>query len=502
MAHQHISKTLTVKSLGIDTYREHIIYMRSDCHICLSEGFSALTRVVVSLKESQIIATLNVVTSDLLQEHEVALSNMALKRLNAKAGDLIAITHLKQIESLSDVRAKMYHKKIDDVAYRRIINDLTRGLYSDIEIAAFIAACAGDNLDLDEIISLTKAMIDSGSRLKWDEKIILDKHSIGGLPGNRTTPIVVAIVAAAGLTIPKTSSRAITSPAGTSDTMETMTTVDLSVERLKEVVTKEGGCLAWGGSVNLSPADDILIRVEKALDIDSTGQMIASVLSKKAAAGSTHVVIEIPVGDTAKVRTQDEAIKLQYYFKAVGDAIKLNVVILITDGTQPIGKGIGPSLEAMDILSVLRNQNDAPADLKEKSLIISGALLELSGKIELGKGVTKAKQILESGQAYVKFQNICIAQGGFKEPKFARYKKDIKSETAGTVIGIDNRKLAKIAKLAGAPHSPSAGIYFNSPIGTKIEIGQILYTIYSEAEGELQYTVDYLNSISQIIKIV
>ena len=496
------TNTLKVKSLGIDTYREHIIFMRSDCHICRSEGFTALTRLMVHHNEINIIATLDVVHSDLLQDSEVALSDMAMKRLHVKEGDMITVSHLKPIESLSGVRAKMYHKKIDEAAYQNIIRDITKGYYSDIELAAFIAGCAGDNMDLDEITWLTKAMIDSGSRISWKEKLILDKHCVGGLPGNRTTPIIVAIIAAAGLTIPKTSSRAITSPAGTADTMETMTTVNLSIDRIKKVIFKEGGCCTWGGSVNLSPADDILISVERALDVDSAGQMIASVLSKKTAAGSTHVVIEIPFGDTAKVRTHEEALKLQYYFKAVGEAIKLNIEVLITDGSQPVGRGIGPALEAMDILSVLRNESNAPQDLKERSLTIAGALFELSNKIEKGKGVAEARRILENGSAYQKFQSICLAQGGFKEPKFAKYKREIISDIAGTVISVDNRKLAKIAKLAGAPHSPSAGIYFNAPIGTKIEIGQTLFTIYSETEGEMNYSLEYLKSINHFIKIV
>ena len=502
MEHSKHSNQLRVRLLGIDTYRENVIFMRSDCHICRSEGFTVQTRIVVHHNAKNIIATLNVVHSELLLENEVGLSDIAIKRLNVEEGDMISVSHLKQIDSLRYVRAKMYHKKIDEAAYREIISDVTNGLYSDIELAAFIAGCAGENMDLEEIIWLTKAMIDSGTKIKWDEKIIMDKHCIGGLPGNRTTPIVVAIVAAAGLTIPKTSSRAITSPAGTADTIETITNVNLSIEKIKEVVNKEGGCFAWGGSVNLSPADDILISVEKALDIDSPGQMIASVLSKKAAAGSTHVVIEVPFGETAKVRTHDEALKLQCYFKAVGEALNLRVEVLITDGSQPVGKGIGPSLEAMDVLKVLRNQKDAPIDLKERALLIAGALLELSGKSENGKGFAGANKILDSGAAYIKFQNICMAQGGFKEPEFAKYKKEIKSDIEGTVNAIDNRKLAKIAKLAGAPHFSTAGIYFNSPIGTKVEKGQTLFTIYSEAEGELQYTVDYLKSANHIIQII
>lgn len=498
---QPASNILQVKSLGIDTYREHIIFIRSDSHICRSEGFTALTRLIVTYGDKNIIATLDMVNSDMLHHFEIGLSEMALKQLGVKNGDQVSISHLKPIESLREVRTKMYNKKIDEQAYRSIINDIANGLYSDIELAAFIAASAGDNLDLEEIIWLTKAMIDSGSKLKWEEKIILDKHCIGGLPGNRVTPIVVSIVAATGLVIPKTSSRAITSPAGTADAVETMTPVALSLEQIKQVVDQENGCLAWGGSVKLSPADDILITVERALDIDSLGQMIASVLSKKAAAGSTHVIIEIPVGQTAKVRTGEEALKLQHYFKAVGDAIGLRVESLITDGSQPIGRGIGPALEAMDVLAVLRNQQNAPQDLKTRAILIAGALLELSTKFPKGHGQRVAKEILESGRALTKFQRICIAQGGFIEPKPAKYQVEIKSEKRGTVMAIDNRRLAKIAKLAGAPYYPSAGIYFISPIGTQVEKGQTLFTIHSEAEGELNYTVDYLKSADHIIQI-
>lgn len=497
----HSLNQLKLKWLGIDTYRENIIFMRADCEICISEGFTALTRLYVTHKGKSIVATLDVVHSELISHEEVALSEIAFKRLDAVEGDTICISHLHPIVSLSDVRAKIYGKKLDDVAFTRIISDVNKGLYSDIELSAFISACAGDNLDLDEITGLTKAMVNSGSKLNWNMDKVLDKHCIGGLPGNRTTPIVVSIIAAAGLTIPKTSSRAITSPAGTADTMATITNVNLDINKLKEVVYKEGGCIAWGGIVNLSPSDDILITVEKALDIDSEGQMIASVLSKKSAAGSTHVVIDIPVGKTAKVRTEKDALKLQYYFVAVGKALGIHVEVLITDGSQPVGKGIGPSLEAMDILAVLNNKPDAPKNLKEKSIMIAGAMLELSEKSAKGDGYMLAKQILESGKAYQKFHSICMAQGGFMEPQFAKYKMDILSTKNGTVIEIDNRRLAKAAKLAGAPRSPSAGIYFCAPIGTKVQENQLLYTIYSEAEGELNYALAFINSSADIIKI-
>lgn len=497
----HHSHSLIIKNIGIDTYRENIVYMRADCHICQSEGFTALTRIIAHHKERNIVATLNVVHSGLLSDNEAGLSMEAMTRLGVKEGDYVSFSHLKHINSLRYVRAKMYHKDLSEEAFSEIIIDIVAGRYSNIELAAFISACSGNNLSLNEIIGLTKAMINSGQKLKWNNTMIFDKHCVGGLPGNRTTPIVVSIVAAAGLTIPKTSSRAITSPAGTADTMETMAPVNLGLDEIKQVVGKENGCIVWGGAVKLSPADDILISVEKALDVDSEGQMIASVLSKKAAAGATHVVIDIPVGETAKVRSTKDAEKLQAHFEAVGKEVGLQVKVILTDGSQPVGKGIGPSLEAMDVLSVLRNDKDAPHDLKERATVLAGMLLELSGKYEVGKGGQAAKEILETGKAWAKFQGICEKQGGFKEPVYAKYKHEILSEKEGTVKAIDNRKLALVAKLAGTPKSPSAGILFLSMLGKKISKGDVLFTIYSEAKGELEYAIDYLKSNNNIIDI-
>lgn len=498
---EHASNNLIVKSIGIDTYHENIIYMREDCHICRSEGFTALTRLVVSTNGKSIIATLNVVYSDLLHHNEAGLSKHAMKQLAAKDGDTIRVIHLKPIESLSKVRAKMYGKELDELSYNEIVSDIVAGKYSNIELSAFVSACADDKMTVNEITSLTRAMINSGRKLTWNKGMVLDKHCAGGLPGNRTSPIVVSIVAAAGLTIPKTSSKAITSPAGTADTVEVMTRVDLSIEEMKAVVDKENGCLIWGGSVQLSPADDILISVEKALDVDSEGQMIASVLSKKAAAGSTHVLIDIPVGKTAKVRTKEEALRLQFYFKAVGEAIGLNVSVIITDGTQPIGKGIGPALEAMNVLSVLRNEKDCPQDLKLRSIELASELFTMSGEFKKGEERKIAQEILESGKALKKFMAICETQGGFKEPRFAKYRFDVLSEKSGIIREIDNRKLARIAKLAGAPKSSRAGVWFSAALNTGVTTGEILFSIYADAKGELDYAIDYMKANNKIISI-
>ncbi|PKH67841.1 thymidine phosphorylase [Flavobacterium sp. ALD4] len=493
--------TLKLVHLGIDTQREHVVFMRKDCHICLSEGFEALNRVLVTVKGKSKIATLYIINDGILKPGEAGLSESAWMDLYAKEGDEISFSHVQPVNSMRSIRAKMYGKELNYEALQNIINDIVKGEYSNIEIAAFITACGGDNLNIQEIIGLTKAMVGSGQSLSWNKKIVVDKHSVGGLPGNRTTPIVVSIVAAFGLTIPKTSSRAITSPAGTADCLETMTKIDLSIKQIQKVVEQENGCFVWGGSIKLSPADDIIIRVERALDVDGEGQMIASVLSKKIAAGSTHVVIDIPIGKTAKVRTDEDAEKLKYYFNVVGKAMGIKVNVLFTDGSQPIGRGIGPSLEAMDVLSVLRNEMDAPQDLRNKALLLAASIIDMVHGTKNKTGLQLAKEILSSGDAYKKFLTICKAQGGFREPEFALYKENVKAEKSGIVTEIDNRRLAKIAKLAGAPHDSKAGVLLKTPLNTKVEKGDILYCIYSETKGELKYSIDYMKSEEDIILI-
>lgn len=499
--HEQTSHTLRLRRLGIDTYQEAVIYMRRDCHVCRAEGFEAQSRVQVAHNSHVVIATLNVVTGDMLALDEASLSEVAWRRLGAREGDTIALSHPSPIESLSLVRAKVYGRKLDDRAMQAIVGDIAAGRYSDIHLAAFVTACAGDRLDFAETVALTRAMIEVGERLDWSARLVVDKHCVGGLPGNRTTLIVVPIVAAFGLTMPKTSSRAITSPAGTADAMETLAPVDLDVAAMRRVVEREGGCIVWGGAVRLSPADDILIRVERPLDLDSEGQLVASVLSKKAAAGSSHVVIDIPVGDTAKVRSRVAANTLAERLTAVGRAIGLNVHTVITDGAQPVGRGIGPALEARDVLAVLRGEPDAPADLRERAVLLAGEILELSADMPRGQGRQTAGAILDDGRAWRKFEAICAAQGGMRTPPRAPHTQTVTATQAGRVTSIDNRRLARVAKLAGAPRAPAAGLELHAPLGTVVQKGQPLYTVHAEAPGELAYALDYVVAQSAIVHV-
>jgi thymidine phosphorylase len=487
------------RHLGIDTGQEPVVYLHRDSTVVHSEGFASETRVQVTGMDRAIIATLNVVTSPLLDVEEVGLSDVSWNRLALREGDQVTLSHPAPLDSLGLVRSKIYGRRLEAEGFDAIVHDIADLRYSDIYLASFITACAGGRLDHQEIVDLTLAMIHSGERLRWDAPKVFDKHSVGGLPGNRTSLIVVPIIAAAGLLIPKTSSRAITSPAGTADTMETLAPVDLDLAAMRRVVQREGACLVWGGRARLSPADDVLIRVERPLDLDSPAQLVASVLSKKAAAGATHVLIDLPVGPTAKVRGYGEAERLCGHLRDVGAAIGLQILPVLTHGAQPIGRGIGPALEARDALAVLQAEAEAPVDLRERSLLLAGHLLEMASAAPTGSGEGMARTILDEGRAWKKFQAICDAQGGMRTPPTARYTRPVNAQRAGRVAEIDNRRLGRVAKLAGAPHDPAAGLELHVRLGEPVAAGQPLYTINAAARGELDYAVAYASTADGII---
>ncbi|WP_392538950.1 thymidine phosphorylase family protein [Legionella sp. 227] len=477
--------------------------MREDCHICRSEGFVAEARVQVTLNNRTLIATINTteVASNLLKPHEASLSRYAWDLLEAKAGDAISIAHPKPLDSLSAIRSKLYGHELKTQEIKNIVDDVVTGQLSDIHIAMFLAGSAGNRLNQQEILDLTNAMVHTGKRLHWPSQLIVDKHCVGGLPGNRTTLIVVPIVAAFGLMMPKTSSRAITSPAGTADTMEVFAPVNLDIKTMQWVVEQEHGCIAWGGAIALSPADDLLIRVERSMDLDSEGQMVASILSKKIAAGSTHIVIDIPIGPTAKVRTMEQANVLKNTLEHIAQEFSIELTILFTDGTQPVGRGIGPALEAKDVFAVLSCHPAAPYDLRERALTLAGHLLEFSPEVTPGSGRQIAESLLNSGKALKKFEAICRAQGGFFDIPSAPHTKTIVSKQTGKVMSIDNRLIARLAKLAGAPKSKSAGVELLTRLNSSVEKGQPLFIVHAETQGELDYALAFHQQGHSIIHI-
>ena len=474
---------LKLKPVAIDTFKENVAYLHRDCPLYRTEGFQALMKLEIYIKESgnPVLAVLNIVDDNAIVDiNELGLSTQAFKQLGKEQGVKVRIAPAKPPASLKAVHKKIAGENLNKNEFHLICQDILENRYSKMEIAAFLVSCSHNGLEREEVFSLTKAMVDTGKILNWGESIVVDKHCIGGIPGNRTTMVVMPIIAAHGMLMPKTSSRAITSPAGTADTMEVFAEVELSMEEMQKVVQHHRGMLAWGGTAKLAPVDDILISVERPLSMDSSGQLVASIISKKVAAGSTHLLIDIPVGDSAKVHDTQEALKLRKLFEYIGDIFALHIEVVITDGSQPIGNGIGPALEAIDVQQVLSNHKEAPADLREKSLRLAGRILEFDPDVRGGQGYVIARDILESGRAFEKMQAIILAQG--KQPTKecqVPLEYPVTAQENGYVHAIDNLKIAKIASLAGAPIDKLAGIYLSKKVGDKITKGDTLFTIYA-----------------------
>ena len=283
--------------------------------------------------------------------------------------------------------------------------------------------------------------------------------------------------------------------------METMAPVTLDIPSMQRVVEQEGACVVWGGSVRLSPADDILIRVERALELDSEGQLVASVLSKKIAAGATRLVLDVPVGPTAKVRDAAAANAVSSSLAAVAAAFGIECRVVVTDGSQPVGRGIGPALEARDVLAILQRAPGAPEDLRDRAVDLAAALLELGGAAAAGAGAEMARQTLDSGRAWEKFQRICEAQGGMRTPPLAGHRRDIVAASSGAVVTFDNRRLATVAKLAGAPEARAAGVELSVHVGDAVTAGDTLYTIHAETPGELAYAAEFALANGQIVAV-
>lgn len=429
-----------------------------------------------------------------INDKEILISSEVKLKLNIKKETLVDVNLAPVPRSFEYIKEKLNGKRLSTKEIDQIIQDVVNDRLSDSEIAVFVAAMYKVGMDTKENVDLIKAIIKNGNRLSLKEKYIVDKHSIGGVAGNRTTPIVVSICASAGLFVPKTSSRAITSAAGTADVMETIARVDFTIPELKKIIRKTKAFIIWGGGIGVVPADSKIIRVEKSLNIDPKSQLLASILSKKFAVGSKYIVIDIPYGRSAKVKSRKSAEDLKRKFQQLGNYFNKKMRIVLTDGSQPIGNGIGPSLELKDIISILDPRKKGPEDLRKKSVFLAGELLEMTKKAKKGKGIEMAEDILDSGKAFKKFKEIVEAQGGnLKRVKYGKFKKTINSKKSGKIKEIDNKKINALTRVTGSPIDKSAGIYLHVHVGDKIKKSDPVVTLYSETDLRLKEAIKFYN---------
>ncbi|MBI5254645.1 thymidine phosphorylase [Candidatus Falkowbacteria bacterium] len=418
---------------------------------------------------------------------QIGLFKDVWKKHEIKNGEEITMTLESRPLSIETIKKKLFGKPATYEEMSAIIKDIVSGRLGEVEMTYFVASGYVRPYSDNELFYLTKAMAETGEKFNLPVKVV-DKHSVGGIPGNRITPIVVSIIASLGLVIPKTSSRAITSPAGTADTMEVLCPVSFDMKQIKKIIKKTGACLVWGGGLNMAPADDKIIKVCHPLALEPYDKMIVSIMAKKVATGVDYLVIDMPVGPTAKIKKMKIANMLERRFVALGKKFKMKVKVVKTKTLEPVGRGIGPALEARDLMRVLQQHELRPRDLEDKAIKLAGKLLELKGFCKKGAGKKIAKQQLKNGAAAKKMSQIIAAQGGNKdinseEVVSGALRYEIHAHKSGRIIAVNNKAIKQLCVNLGAPTDKLAGMHLHARIGDRIKKGDKLFTLYSSSKA-------------------
>jgi len=463
-----------------------------------------MDRVIVKRGRRELVAALDIAeSSKAVPPKKIGFFEEALDGLGVVHNDTVTLKFTDRPHSFACIHKKMDGKELSEKEMLAIIHDIARNRLTAIELTSFVVSLYVQGMSDREVLFMSKGLAQSGETIEFKERPIVDFHCIGGVPGNRTTMIVGPILVAAGLRVPKTSSRAITSPAGTADSMEVLCPVTLSAKQLKRLVREVGGVIAWGGGVNLAPADDQMIRIEHPLHINAEGEMLASIMAKKSNVGASHVLIDIPVGKETKVTDRDQAHRLSRKFTKLGKALGMKVKTIITDGSEPVGNGIGPVLEARDCLFVLKNDERAPKDLLKRSVKMAGSILEFAGKAKRGKGNHMAKRLLRTGAAYGAMVRMIEAQGGKEvqpdDLKIAPKQQVVKARKSGIITQINNKHITKIARLAGAPINKEAGVFLEVHRGDTVKKGDTLFVVHAKSERKIKYALEAYDEFDGIV---
>ncbi len=480
---------LKARLLGMEA-KKHIVLLNKDDAEEL--GVKPLDRIEIYACNKSVTCIVNI-TKEFILPGEIGLFKRVQDTLRVEEGHRIKIEPVEPPTSLAYIRDKLRGKPLSSSAMKQIVKDVVSKKLSDIEITAFVIALENHGMSMNEVASLSRAMADSGTRIDFG-KTTYDKHNIGGIPGDKTSMLLVPIVAAAGLTIPKTSSRAITSPAGTADKVECMCPVSLDITEIKRVVSRTNGCLVWGGAVDLSPADDDFIEVEYPLSIDPL--LLPSVMSKKKAVGANYVVIDIPTGRGVKVKTITDAQELGQRFIELGRRLGIIVNCVSTLGDQPIGHAIGPALEAREALKIATTGR-GPWDQIDKVVYLAGILFKFAG---IKNPEKRAETILRSGKAGKKLREIIGEQGG--NPKLRAEDipvgsccVKIKSNQSGRVLWINNKTVIRIAREAGAPKDKGAGMILHKKMDDMVKRGDTLFELFAEKRFKLNRALKAMNDL-------
>ncbi len=392
-------------------------------------------------------------------------------------------------------------KELTEEEIKFFIDGYVKGNIADYQMSALLMAIYLNGMSYKETAILTNCMAHSGEMIDLSSinGIKVDKHSTGGV-GDKTTLIISPIVAACGVPVAKMSGRGLGHTGGTIDKMESIPGMKIAIEkeRFFEIV-KEVGLSVVGQSGNLVPADKKIYALrDVTATVESIPLIASSIMSKKIAAGSDRILLDIKVGSGAFMKTKEDAIELGKTMVAIGEKVGRETVAIITDMDRPLGKAIGNSLEISEVCEVLKGRG--PEDLRQICIELSANMLYLANKGTLDECRSMAIKVLDNGEAFEKLKAMVLAQGGDvsvleDNSKFAKakIKGELISEKDGYIYSIDTEKCGISAMVMGAGREKkdsiidySAGIVFNKTIGEYVNKGDVIAYLYCSDEEKLK----------------
>lgn len=397
------------------------------------------------------------------------------------------------------ITKKKYGEKLSKKEINYIIEGYVSGEIPDYQISALLMAIYFKGMDMDETISLTEAMINSGDVVDLSniEGVTADKHSTGGV-GDKTSLTLLPLMACCGLKVSKMSGRGLGHTGGTLDKLESIPgfNINLSKEDMSSVVNNVGFAIA-GQTTNLVPADKKLYALrDVTATVDNMSLIASSIMSKKIASGADSIILDVKIGSGAFMKDIEHAVELAVTMVNIGKGFNRNVGVVLTNMEEPLGLAVGNSIEVIEAIDTLKG--NGPEDFTELCIFLNSVILKLTGIVSnIEEGKLKTNEVIESGKAFEKFREFISAQNGdieyINEPnKFTSsiYSYEIKSAKDGYIKAIDAEKIGLCSLMSGAGRetkesniSYSSGILLKKKTGDKVSKGDLLGTIYTDKEG-------------------
>ena len=382
-----------------------------------------------------------------------------------------------------------------------LVQGISDGSIPDYQISAWAMAVYFQGMNERETRDLALAMAYSGevADLCAITGVTVDKHSTGGV-GDKTTMVVIPLVAAAGVPVAKMSGRGLGHTGGTIDKFESIPgfQVELSHQQFVEQVNQvKAAVISQSG--NLVPADKRLYAIRDVTGtVESIPLIASSIMSKKLASGAQGIVLDVKVGTGAFMKEQEDAFRLARAMVEIGRGAGRKVVAVLTDMNQPLGRAVGNSLEVQEAIDTLRGEG--PADLEELSIILAAHMLVLGGRYSsFDSAIVGVGEILDSGRGLDKFKQMITAQGGildYERPDYglpvARFKAEVRSNKDAYVSGLNALEVGRTAMLLGAGREQlgdsidyTAGVKLSKKYGDYVTVGEVIAIMYSNDEARI-----------------